>query len=104
MEFQITNYLNLQYLDIPMSHLIQYFGTECTHCHEMEPALEKIEKELKLKIDRKEVWHDAKNQEEFEKASTGKCPGVPFFHNTKTGKWICGATSDSKLKEWAQGK
>ena len=83
-------------------HLVNYHGTECVHCHEMDPLLDQLEKELGKKVKRKEVWHDAKNQGEFLKVAEGKCPGVPFFLNKKTGKWICGATTYDKLKEWAK--
>ena len=27
------------------SDLLMFYGTECEHCHEMEPFLEKLEKE-----------------------------------------------------------
>ena len=87
-----------------MTDLIEYYGTECVHCVEMAPLIEKLEKELKVKVHKKEVWHDSKNQEEFIKIAEGKCPGVPFFINKKTGKFICGGTSFDKLKEWAEGK
>lgn len=82
--------------------LIDYYGTECVHCNEMLPLIEKLEKELGVKIVRKEVWHDAKNQEEFMKEAKGKCNGVPFLLNKKNGKFICGAATYDKLKDWAK--
>ena len=86
------------------SHLVEFYGTECVHCIEMKPLVEKMEKELKVKVTGKECWHNEKNQAEFLKVAEGKCPGVPFFLNTKSGKFICGAASFEKLKEWAEGK
>ena len=83
------------------SHLVEYYGTECVHCNEMAPMIEAMERELNVTITRKEVWHDSANQAEFLQVAEGKCQGVPFFINTKSGKFICGATSAEKLKEWA---
>lgn len=86
------------------SHLIDFFGTECPHCHDMEPLVKQLEEELGIQVKRMEVWHDAENAEIFQKYDKGRCGGVPYFYNTKTDKFICGATSYEKLKEWAEGK
>ncbi len=83
------------------NRLIMFTGTECTHCHEMLPLVKKLEKELKAKVTLLEVWHDAKNRAFLESVDNGKCGGIPFFYNEKSGKWICGNTSYEKLKEWA---
>lgn len=56
-----------------MADLVKYYGTECVHCNEMEPMVKEVEKELKVEIDRIEVWHDSKNQAEFMKEAEGKC-------------------------------
>lgn len=86
-----------------MAELIEFYGTECVHCREMEPLMERLEKEEGIKITRLEIWHNSKNAELFQKYDNGKCGGIPFFYNTKTGKWICGSASYEKLKEWAKG-
>ena len=85
-------------------NLVEYYGTECHFCIQMAPLVEKLGKELKIKVVKKEVWHNPMNQAEFQKVDAGRCGGVPFFINTKTGKFICGATSYEELKAWAQGK
>ena len=41
--------------------LIMFSGTECVHCKEMYPLVEQLEKELGLKIEHLEVWHEAEN-------------------------------------------
>lgn len=87
-----------------MPDLIEFYGTECPHCRDMEPLIERLEQEAGLKIERFEVWHSAKNAELMQKFDKGFCGGVPFFFNKKTGKWICGSTSYDKLKKWATGK
>jgi len=87
-----------------MDELLMFTGTECVHCREMKPLVERLEKEEGIKITQLEVWHNAKNAELLQKLDNGKCGGIPFFFNKKTGKWICGNTPYERLKEWAQGK
>jgi hypothetical protein len=81
-----------------------YTGLECRHCKSMDPLIDKLEKEEKIKIKKVETWHNTKNKKLLEKADNGKCGGVPFFYNKKTKKFICGSTSYSKLKSWALNK
>ncbi|MBI2675059.1 MAG: hypothetical protein HYX24_01275 [Candidatus Aenigmarchaeota archaeon] len=85
-------------------HLIEFYGTECVHCREMEPLFERLREETGLEIKRLEMWHNEGNAELFQKYDQGKCGGVPFLINLKTGKWICGSATYEKLKEWAMGK
>lgn len=84
--------------------LLKFEGTECVHCHRMDPLDEKVEKELGVKIKRIEVWHNAKNAHLMEQYDKSFCGGVPFYFNTKTGAWICGEVEYEKLKKWASGK
>ena len=91
------------------ARLIEFYGTECVHCKEMDPLRERLEKEEDIKITRLEVWHNSENArllEEYDNDGKGNkvCGGVPFFVNEKTGKKICGNTGYEKLKEWALGK
>ncbi|HLD15850.1 MAG TPA: thioredoxin domain-containing protein [Candidatus Nanoarchaeia archaeon] len=87
-----------------MGGLLEFTGRECDHCNEMDPLVEKLEKELKIKVEKLEVWHNSKNAEILRKLDNGKCGGIPFFFNENTKKFICGATSYEKLKAWALGK
>jgi thiol-disulfide isomerase/thioredoxin len=83
--------------------LLMFTGTECSHCHEMDPLVEKLEKELKIKVKKLEVWHSDVNKKKMDSLDNGKCGGVPFFYNEKTKKTICGSTSFNNLKKWATG-
>lgn len=85
-------------------NLLHFYGTECIHCKEMEPLLEKLKKEEKIEVTQLEVWHNQKNAELLQKLDNGKCGGIPFFYNKKTEKWICGNCSYEKLKDWALGR
>ena len=87
-----------------MGDLIEFYGTECPHCKEMEPLMERLEEDTNLKIERFEVWHNEKNAKLLEQLDQGFCGGVPFFFNRKTGKWICGSTTYDNLKRWATVK
>ena len=84
--------------------LLEFYGTECHFCIQMEPMIEQLEKELKVKIEKIEVWHNAANAAMLEKVDAGRCGGVPFFFNEATGAFICGAASYEELKKWATGK
>ena len=86
------------------SNLFDFYGTECPHCIEMFPTIEEVEKETGRKIQKVEVWHNSENQKKFMAADKGRCGGVPFFWNSKTDKFICGATTKDKLKAWAMDK
>lgn len=85
-------------------HLIEFYGDECIACQEMKPLTEKLEKELGIKIAKKEVWHNEKNAKLFQEHDKGRCGSIPFFINTKTGEYICGKADYKKLKKWAQGE
>lgn len=79
-----------------------FHGTECEHCIEMSPLVDKLEKETGVKVKRIETWHNAENEKKrAELDKGGKCGGVPFFINEKTGDTLCGAVSYEKLKAWA---
>ena len=84
--------------------LYMFYGTECVHCHEMMPFVEKLEKEEKIKFVKLETWHNSANAKKLAEFDKGRCGGVPYFYNDKTGKFICGATSYESLKNLALGK
>ena len=88
---------------MPETSLLMFTGTECTHCHEMEPLVEKLEKEENVKVARLEVWHNAENMRKLQELDKGSCGGIPFFFSTRTGKWLCGASDYNALKAWALG-
>ncbi len=81
--------------------LLNFYGKECPHCHEMTPIIEKLEKETGVKVDRLEVWHDEENMKTMEKYDKNLCGGVPFFFNTDNGKFVCGEATIDELKTWA---
>lgn len=85
-------------------NLLEFYGTECVHCKEMDPLIERLRDEEGIELTRLEVWHNMKNAEILQSLDKGFCGGVPFLYNKKTGKWICGSTSYEKLKAWAKGK
>jgi len=90
-----------------MSTITMYYGEECPHCHTMMPKAEKVAKKLRVKLEKKETWHNKKNASEFEKhrdAIIESCGGigVPAFFASGTGKAICGDMSESAFKSWVE--
>lgn len=69
----------------------------------MHTLVRRLEKELEVKVERYEVWHNDENRKMMAQYDKDLCGGVPFFYNTMTGKWICGETSYDELKAWARG-
>ncbi len=89
--------------------LIMFSGTECVHCKEMYPLIDRLEKETGHKVIMLEVWHDAENAaflESLDKNPDGSvfCGGIPMFYSEKTGKKLCGNQTYEKLKAWASGE
>lgn len=84
-----------------MEHLLEFYGTECVHCRQMEPLIARLEEETGVTITRLEVWHNQENAARLKQYDQGFCGGVPFFYNTRTGKWLCGAVDYETLKRWA---
>jgi hypothetical protein len=84
-----------------MSHLLEFYGTECPHCERMRSLVTKLETEIGVEVERIEVWHNKENMARMRELDKDFCGGVPFFFNTKTGKWICGEASYSELQAWA---
>ena len=81
--------------------LLFFYGDECPHCHEMEPHIEKLEKEEGVKFQKLEVWHNSKNAKKFAELDQGECGAVPYFYNKETEEGLCGEVSYKKLKKWA---
>jgi hypothetical protein len=67
----------------------------------MNPLVERLEDEIVVKVEQREVWHNDANAKLMREYDKGYCGGVPFFINKKTGKWICGETDYERLKKWA---
>lgn len=88
-------------MDLP--ELLEFNGTECVHCHEMDPLVQRMEAETGKKVVQLEVWHNAENDRLRESLDQGHCGGIPFFINTRTGKWLCGSATYEELKAWALG-
>ena len=42
-------------------HIIEFYGETCPHCVIMRPIVEGIEKDLKITIQKLEVWNSEKN-------------------------------------------
>jgi len=81
--------------------LLDFYGTECPHCQNMMPLLDKLEEEIGMKVERIETWHNEENMKMLKEYDKDFCGGVPFLYNTASGEWICGETDYDSLKAWA---
>ena len=81
--------------------LMEFYGAECPHCHAMDSLVKKLEKDLKVKLAKYEVWHDEKNAKLMKSFDKDRCGGVPFFYNAKTKEFLCGEGDYATLKAWA---
>ncbi len=83
--------------------LLEFYGTECSHCQKMAPLVERLEKEMGVRVEKYEVWHNEENAEKMKEYDKGYCGGVPFFYNTETNDYICGEVPYEELAHWAHG-
>jgi len=85
-----------------------FHGASCPHCQAMMPIAEKLAKQLKIKLIKKEVWNNEKNASEMRKYSKIIMPacngslGVPAFVNKEKNTCFCGEKLEKELKEWMQ--
>lgn len=70
----------------------------------MKPIVAELEQELGLTFEKREVWNNEANADQFQKADNNRCGGVPFFWNDKTDKFICGGTDKETLKKLMLGE
>ena len=82
--------------------LMEFYGTECPHCVDMKPLVERLEKEENVKVEKLETWHDDENERKRQEMDKGLCGGVPFFINTANNNYICGAVPYEELVAWAK--
>lgn len=84
--------------------LYEFYGDSCPHCIEMMPVVEKLEKELGVKVEKLEVWNNEANAEKLEEIDRGLCGGVPFFYNDENKDFICGSCDEGRLRAWMKGE
>ena len=83
--------------------LYEFYGETCPHCVKMMPIVDKLIEEG-IEIEKFEVWNNQENADKMTPFAEGKCPGVPFFINTETDEFICGASDEETLRKWAAGE
>lgn len=94
-----------------MREIIFFHGQDCPHCARMRPVVDKLEKELKIKIKRLEVWYNEKNADIMRKyskiiaeASDDGTLGVPAFVDVKNNECLIGEQDEKDLKKWLTEK
>jgi hypothetical protein len=86
-----------------MADLLMFYEKECVNCFKMMFFVEKLEKEIGVKIEKIEIWNNPRNKLMYHKINQENIDRVPFFYNQKTRKALSGVSSFDKLKKWAVG-
>lgn len=93
-----------------MREILFFHGAECPHCEVMRPIVEKLEKNIGVKVKKFEVWHDEKNADKMREyaniimdAGDGDL-GVPAFVDVKNNEAQCGEMTEKELKKWLMEK
>lgn len=92
-----------------IKHIVEFYGATCSYCHAIEPAVDRLEREDGVRVERLEVWNNAGNAEQMEALADlygAECGGnmvVPSFYDPVTGRLICNPGSYERLKEWVRG-
>lgn len=84
--------------------LYEYYGETCPHCIAMKPVIEEVERELGVTFEKLEVWDNEENARKLEEVDRGRCGGVPYFYNSETDKFVCGATSKENIIKLVKGE
>jgi len=84
---------------------VEFYGEECSHCQKMAPILKQAELDTGFVFDKREIWHDEKNQQIMTLHADDiqrDCGllGVPTFYSMKTKKAVCGEMSLEALKKF----
>lgn len=70
----------------------------------MKKLLDRLEQELGIVVQEKEVWGNESNYRLLENyLGHTDCPGIPVLVNTQTRVVLCGEVSYKQLQSWAMG-
>ena len=89
-----------------MKRIIEFYGGECPDCLLISPAVEKLEKEDGVEVEKLEVWHNAENKERMEALKSlyeAECDGnfeVPSFYEKESNRLLCMPMTYENLKSW----
>ena len=85
------------------SFLIEFHSDNNDHSRQMEPVLERLEKDLQTKVRRVNISRRREFYGLMEAMGHDECGSLPFYYNRRTAQAVCGATSYLNLKRWATG-
>lgn len=84
-------------------YLVEFHSDNCDHCEQMEPVLQRLERDLATKVRRINIFRRREFYSLLEAMGHDECGGLPFYYNRRTGQAICGATSYANLRRWGTG-
>lgn len=81
--------------------LTMFYSATCPFTAKAAPAIEAAEAATGVTITRRDVNKSRDAGVAYMKADNGRCGGVPYFWNSKTEKFICGAPSSAEaVRMW----
>ncbi len=86
--------------------IVEFFGGTCPFCRAIAPAVDRLEKEDGVAVERLEVWNSEENKgrmDALEHLYTKECGGnmiVPSFYDPASDRLICNPGSYERLREW----
>ena len=85
------------------SYLLEFHTDNLEHAAQMEPVLKRLERELKTKVRRLNIYRKRDLYTVLEQIGHDECGQLPFYYNRRTGQAICGPTTYMNLKRWGMG-
>ena len=86
--------------------ITMFYGDTCPHCHTIVSAVDRLEKEDGVTLERLEVWNNSENKKRMDALKylyDTECSGdmiVPSFYDPATDRLLCNPGSYEKLKAW----
>lgn len=80
-------------------YLLEFVTDDNDHCIQMEPVVQRLEKDLSTKVRRINIGRRADLTMLFDTVGGNECGNVPYFYNRRTAQAICGATPYRNLRK-----
>lgn len=86
--------------------IVAFYGAGCGYCRAIAPAVDRLETQDGITVERLEVWGNADHEEKMEalrplyERFCGGCMVVPSFYDPASERLICNPGSYERLKEW----
>ena len=87
-------------------HIVEFYGETCPYCRSFAPAVDRLEREDGVAVERLEVWNNEEHKARmdalrplYEKECGGNMV-VPSFYDPGADRLLCNPGSYERLREW----